>query len=89
MTHRSLAEVGLCLCTLQEDMDPATPPQDQFDAIESVAIAILDSEFDQYLPGALEEYLRLYLGTDKLKLSGPINIDLRLKQPPYSTQQTH
>ncbi len=68
MNHRNLAEVGLCLTVLQEDMDPATPPQDQFDAIESVAIAILDSEFEQYVPGALEEYLRLYLQLKQMEL---------------------
>ena len=68
MTHRSLAEVGLCLLTLQEDMDPLTPKQDQFDAIESVAIAILDSEFDQYIPGALQEYLMTYLYLKQMEL---------------------
>ena len=71
MKHRHLGEVGLCLTVLQEDMDQSTPPQDQFDAIESVAIAILDSEFDQYLPGALEEYLRLYLRLKRLELGLP------------------
>ena len=68
MTHRSLAEVGLCLLTLQEEMDPATPPQAQFDAIESVAIAILDSEHDQYIPDALQEYLMTYLYLKQMEL---------------------
>ena len=68
MTHRSLAEVGLCLTVLQEDMDPLTPKQDQFDAIESTAIAILDSEFEQYIPGALEEYLQTYLYLKQMEL---------------------
>ena len=71
MNHRSLAEVGLCLTVLQEDMDPLTPHQDQFDAIESVAIAILDSEFDQYIPGALEEYLHTYLKLKRMELGLP------------------
>ena len=68
MIHRSLAEVGLCLTVLQEDMDPLTPKQEQFDAIESVAIGILDSEFEQYLPGALEEYLHKYLQLKRMEL---------------------
>ncbi len=68
MTHRSLAEVGLCLTVLQEGLDPATPRQDQFDAIESVAIAILDSEHDQYIPGALQEYLMTYLYLKQMEL---------------------
>ncbi|EEB79343.1 hypothetical protein GPB2148_2273 [marine gamma proteobacterium HTCC2148] len=68
MTHRTLAEVGLCLTVLQEDMDPLTPKQDQFDAIESTAIAILDSEFEQYIPGALQEYLQTYLYLKQMEL---------------------
>ncbi len=68
MTHRNLAEVGLCLTVLQEGLDPATPQQDQFDAIESVAIAILDSEHDQYIPGALQEYLQTYLYLKQMEL---------------------
>lgn len=68
MNHRSLAEVGACLNFLQEDLDPLTPKQDQFDAIESVAIAILDSEFDQYIPGALQEYLMAYLYLKQMEL---------------------
>ena len=66
--HRSLAEVGLCLTVLQESIDPSIPPQDQFDAIESTAIAILDSEHDQYIRGALEEYLQTYLYLKRLEL---------------------
>lgn len=69
MTIRSLAEVGLCLTVLQEGMDPATPPQDQFEAIESCSIAILDSEHDQYVPGALQEYLQTYLYLKQLELN--------------------
>ena len=68
MTHRSLAEVGLCLTVLQEGLDPATPQQDQFDAIENVAIQILDSEHDQYIPGALQEYLMTYLYLKQMEL---------------------
>ena len=66
--HRSLAEVGLCLTALQKGMDPVIPPKDQFDAIESMAIAILDSEFDQHIPGALEEYLQTYLYLKQMEL---------------------
>ncbi|MEP1472166.1 MAG: hypothetical protein ABJK25_14435 [Halieaceae bacterium] len=68
MTHRSLAEVGLCLTVLQEEMDPLMPKQDQFDAIESVAIAILDSEHDLHIPGALEQYLQTYLYLKQMEL---------------------
>ena len=67
--HRSLAEVGLCLTVLQEGhIDATSNPQDQFDAIESTAIAILDSEHDQYIRGALEEYLQTYLYLKRLEL---------------------
>lgn len=68
MKHRSLGEVGLCLTVLQEGMDPLTPKQEQFEAIESTAIAILDSEFEQYIPGALQEYLQTYLYLKQMEL---------------------
>ena len=36
-------------------------PQAQFDLYESIAIQILDSEFDEYEEGRLEEYLVAFL----------------------------
>ena len=66
--HRSLAEVGLCLTILQEQANPTTDPQRQFEDIENTAIAILDSEFNNYFPGALEEYLQAYLHLKQLEL---------------------
>ena len=44
------------------------PPQEQYDLYESIAIQILDSEFDEYEEGALEEYLIEFLKQKSKKL---------------------
>ena len=41
--------------------DETMTPQEQFNLYESIAIQILDSEFDEYEDGLLEEYLVTYL----------------------------
>jgi len=69
MTTRSLAEVGLCLSVLQDDIDLTATPQSQYEHIENIAIAILDSEFGNYAEGALEEYLQAYLLMKRLELN--------------------
>ena len=64
MTIRNLAEVG---ARLEEayGLLPGEPADanEAFARFESVAIAILDSEHGDFIPGQLEEYLqsRLYL----------------------------
>jgi hypothetical protein len=43
-------------------------PQEQYDLYESIAIQILDSEFDDYEEGALEEYLVTFLEQKRKEL---------------------
>ncbi len=69
MHHCSLAEVR---ARLEEAVSalPGSPddPQAQFDRLEEVAIQVLDSEFDDFTPGALAEYLNTYLYLRQLEL---------------------
>jgi hypothetical protein len=48
--------------------DDAMTPQEQYDLYESIAIQILDSEFDQYEEGELEEYLVMFLEGKRIQL---------------------
>ena len=65
----SLAEVRL---RLEEAVAgppaPGTDAADLFDRYEEIAIQVLDSEFSNYKPGALEEYLETYLYLKQLEL---------------------
>jgi hypothetical protein len=65
----SLAEVRL---RLEEAVAgppaPGTSATDLFDRYEEIAIQVLDSEFSNYTPGALEEYLQTYLYLKQLEL---------------------
>ena len=45
-----------------------TGPAEIYERYESVAIAILDSEFDDFEPGLLEEYLQQTLYLKRLEL---------------------
>ena len=69
MTIRNLAEVG---ARLEEAVSllPGEPadPAETFDRYESVAIAILDSEHTDFIPGRLEEYLQTLLYKRRLEL---------------------
>jgi hypothetical protein len=69
MTIRSLAEVG---ARLDEAVSllPGEPacPAETFDRYESVAIAILDSEHTDFIPGQLEEYLQTLMYKRQLEL---------------------
>ncbi len=49
---------------------PGTPAdtQEEFDRFESVAIAILDSEHEDFTPGQLQEYLQTLLYLRQLEL---------------------
>ena len=69
MTTRDLAEVSARLAKCVESIpgEPATP-QELFDRWEATAIQILDSEFGDYCPGALEEYLLAILYQKQLEL---------------------
>ena len=71
MTDRSLSGVRARLEDAVSHLPgDAASPQDTFDRIEMVAIAILDSEHADFPPGLLEEYLmtRLYLAQLELGL---------------------
>jgi hypothetical protein len=47
--------------------EPACPAE-TFERYESVAIAILDSEHDDFIPGQLEEYLNILMYKKQLEL---------------------
>lgn len=69
MTIRSLAEVGARL----DEAVTASPVQatnapELFDRYEEIAIQVLDSEFSDFVPGALQEYLQTWLYLKQLEL---------------------
>ena len=65
----SLAEVRLRLeQVVAGPPAPGTNAADLFDRYEEIAIQVLDSEFSNYTPGALEEYLQTYLYLKQLEL---------------------
>ena len=73
MTHRDIAAVRARL----EEAVAALPGEpadaaDLFDRTEQVAIQILDSEFEDYTPGMLQELLMSYLYIRQIEL-GLIN----------------
>jgi hypothetical protein len=69
MKIRAMAEVGACLGkTVMVNLDASLTPQQIYDAYEAVAIAILDSEFDDYPQDRLEQYLRTCLYLKELDL---------------------
>ena len=69
MTTRDLAEVGVRLEKTVTGLEgePAGPVE-LYDRYEMVATAILDSEFGDYCPGVLEEYLLAILYQKQLEL---------------------
>ena len=70
MKTPSLREVG---ARLEEAVEllPGEPadPQERFDRYESLAIAILDSEHTDFIPGRLQEYLQTCLYKRQLELN--------------------
>jgi hypothetical protein len=65
----SLAEVRLRLeQVVAGPPAPGSNAADLFDRYEEIAIQVLDSEFNNYKPGALEEYLETYLYLKQLEL---------------------
>jgi hypothetical protein len=59
---RDLSEVSVRLELAYANSKEATmTPQEQYDLYESIAIQILDSEFDDYEEGELEGYLVAFL----------------------------
>ncbi len=69
MTNRNLAEVGTRL-KKAVSLLPGEPSNatEMFDRFEQVAIAILDSEHTDFLPGELEEYLQSKIYIRQLEL---------------------
>ncbi|WP_371376816.1 hypothetical protein [Thalassotalea aquiviva] len=62
MKHRALSEVGVRLeKAFQEHVTPDMTPTDKYELYELIAIQILDSEFDNFGEGQLEEYLSNFL----------------------------
>ena len=72
MTIRSLAEVSARLEDTVSGL-PGEPdsPQDVYDRYEAMAIAILDSEHDQWPEGVLEDFLLQHLAAIRLTLDLP------------------
>jgi hypothetical protein len=69
MTIRNLAEVRTRLEETVTTLPAlATNAAELFDRYEEVAIQVLDSEFSNYVPGALEDYLQRYLYLKRLEL---------------------
>jgi hypothetical protein len=69
MTIRSLAEVGVRLEKAVSALPgEAANPADLYDRYEMLATQILDSEFEDYRDGMLEEYLMTYLYLKQLEL---------------------
>jgi len=48
---------------------PSQSPQEQYEHIEMLAIAILDSDFDLYPEGILQDFLMDYLETKRRQLA--------------------
>jgi hypothetical protein len=66
---RALSEVSVRLDQAYANCKEVTmTPQEQYDLYESIAIQILDSEFDDYEEGALEEYLIEFLKQKRKEL---------------------
>jgi hypothetical protein len=66
---RSLAEVSARLeQAVAGPPAPDTNATDLFNRYEEIAIQVLDSEFNNYTPGALQEYLETYLYLKQLEL---------------------
>jgi len=61
---RTLAEVAAFI-EEHSKARPSQSPQEQYEHIEMLAIAILDSEFDLYPEGVLQYFLMNYLATQR------------------------
>ena len=62
MNIRNMSEVGSRLeNAVMAVSDDGLSPQQQYELYESAAIQILDSEFDDYPEGELQDYLMGYL----------------------------
>ena len=73
MCIRTLSEAGARLeKTVAEANESHDTPLDHYDCYERVAFVMLDSEFEYYPDGLLEDYLRTFLQLKALELlNGP------------------
>jgi hypothetical protein len=66
---RELSEVSVRLeLAYAYSKEEAMTPQEQYDLYETIAIQILDSEFDEYEEGLLEDCLVTFLKQKRKKL---------------------
>lgn len=64
-----LAEVGARLEKAVSKLAHEPDPVQRYLQLESLTIAVLDSESEQFEPGVLENYLRAYLALKRLELN--------------------
>jgi len=62
---RTLEEVLAYIEEQQANAHHSQSPQEQYEQIEMLAIAVLDSEFDLYPEGVLQNFLMDYLATKR------------------------
>lgn len=67
MTICTLAEVSARLENMIGNLESGNN-RERYQYLEILAISILDSEFDNYEEGLLEEYLKVYLHMKRLEL---------------------
>jgi hypothetical protein len=66
---RELSEVSVRLeLAYANSKEEAMTPQEQYVLYETIAIQILDSEFDEYEEGVLEEHLMVFLESKRIQL---------------------
>ena len=69
-SSRELAEVSVRLELAYANCKEVTMTlQEQYDLYQSIAIQILDSEFDEYEEGVLEEHLVVFLECKRKQLN--------------------
>jgi len=73
---KNFAEVGARLEKAVSALpDEAANPADLYDRYEMLATQILDSEWENYRYGMLEEYLMTYLYLKRLELGIPLDFE--------------
>ena len=69
MAHRNLAEVAARVKAASKLLPgEAVNAEDEYTRLESVCIAVLDSEHTDFIPGELQEYLETILYARRLEL---------------------
>jgi hypothetical protein len=68
MSIRSLAEVDAYLRSLHPPPDCASDPEANIEYLEHICYQVLDGQFEDFTPGALQEYLEAWLYLKRLEL---------------------